>query len=364
MLHPTIEMEDPLPVNTHAVKPITPECIVCDPSMVSSTRMTAVVAPLEVDKMQLRAVIRGIAVARASLSSHADRVCDADGDVGSTRTVKEREDECRRSRFFSEIDVVVLVRKNQKRNLPELLPSFVRVEVSNPIDTLARHPYLFAIISHCGLESNIGASLGVTLLCLPKRPGDMLSVPDFRIAGSFEAAQGNEIAAALFTVLVDGRGLKSKTMAPLSNAIDVIRTALSILNKHSLEEIRSFQKNTAARELPPPQYEWVLRGFLGILYLLIGLTVCYAQAFLETVKNPSRIPAWKRRFRHISRFTCDEIDPLLLQFQKWLADPNELHNRIFDGILDKQQEETPEESGINREGSTNNLRRQKGKKKR
>ena len=332
MFHPAVLMENSvLPVNTHSVRPIAPRCTVCDPSLDPANNMTVLVGPLDFDRIQLSSVIRGIANAKASLDAHTDKVCDFGEKIAPRNGHTEQE--CLHSIFFSKIDVVLLVRKNQTQQLPELLPPFVTVEVSNIVDALARHRYAFAMVSHCGPESDIASYLGVSLLCLPKGGSSReLMRHRNRIIGSYdtsESVRSDDIASGLFSLLLDGVNFRMKISYDLLTADEVMESVYMILSQYGTTEIRKLQEDTAKRkeDTEPSTLDAMALWFYAVLYGVLGLAIFYAHSFLDTVKSPSQIPAWKRRFRHLSRIT-QELDPFLLDFQQWLKDPQSMHNQL------------------------------------
>ena len=334
LLHPDYSRGALSKGHIHNVRPMTTECVTCNPNHSSGNNVTVLVVPLQVGLLEMRAVIRGIAIAKASLQAQADLICEPN-----------ESDDCRLYKFFSKLKAVVLMRLNETSHLPRLLPNFVDVETSHPIDSLARHPFTFAVISHCDTSTHVAAAMGVSIICLPRLNQTSESAQfNAKYLGSFAEARGNDIASSLISVLVDGRVRKNRTIYSMthgSGTITSVTSQMMIANMTgvSLDEIR---KKTSPTE--NDEDNWLLRSALTITLCICITGIIYGHAFCDHVKLPTQLPAWRRRFRIVTQYTSD-IDPSLLRFQKWMTDEKSLHNQLFPTTKSPQTAASPEIGG-------------------
>lgn len=155
LLHPPVKLNgNRIPPELMPVRPLTSDCIVCDPSYSRAKNVTILIVP-PLSLHDLRAVILAVSIAKATLGSQGERFCE------------QERDDCHLYRIFANMSVVLLEHKDQHR-IPEVLPPFVHVESGNVMDTLARYPFTVTLIGRCGDVTDHAAWMGLALMCLPQ----------------------------------------------------------------------------------------------------------------------------------------------------------------------------------------------------
>jgi hypothetical protein len=326
-VHPDYTQSRELPYYAQAVRPLVEQCVVCDPDLETSKNMTVIIAPLHVDYPSMRAVVRAIVAAKTSLQAQADLHCDED-EVGSSETV-----DCQLYTVFSQITAVVLVSPNdQKPNVPDMLPSYITVEKSHPIDSLARHPFAVAVISHCDANAFVPAAMEMEQICIERKGVKSLAY-DGKTLVPYTRANVHDIAQALINILLQHRGAKNNTLSSKNSAADLIAKAaylkktknISELVKMSNKEMRMYLGQPS---LKPPVQTNEFFHHLSLMVAAFTLLAfgCYARLFMGTVKQESQISVWRRRYRWIAPY-LDDIDPSIFHLSKWLQSPDAFHNR-------------------------------------
>jgi hypothetical protein len=355
VVHPDYDLSRTLPYNAYAVRPIVTECIPCEAHLDTGKKMNVIVAPLKLDYASMRSVIRAIVVTKTSLQTQADLKCDVD----------EESNDCQFYRLLSQITAVVLAAPNLAWNLPDVLPSYITVESTHPIDTLARNPFTVAMISHCDAHAHVTAAMSIGQICI-ERNGVTSLAYDGKSLVPYIRANVDDIAEALLKSLVQQGNNKGINVASKNSAPDLIARAahlarMSNNSEFSDDEARLYlgQRKMDPPEVPGAPFKRIMLWIVAFVFMAF---TAYVHIFMNTVKQETQIPIWRRQYRWIAPYT-DDIDPAIFHFTQWLSNPDALHNRWDrgDGRIGASKHDT----GKNRNGAAHSSnRKRKGVKKR
>mmetsp|Transcript_28774 Transcript_28774/g.42344 ORF Transcript_28774/g.42344 Transcript_28774/m.42344 type:complete len:257 (-) Transcript_28774:80-850(-) len=214
------------------------------------------------------------------------------------------------------------------RHMPEMFPDFFEMEDNNFADALARYPNTKVIISQCNSDAMFADALGLSVLCLPKR--DLGQAEN--VAGVMEA-RCQDVRKALVHVLIRTKSPAIAGTKNMTRSVDVVESVAYLTRTKkgiAMEDVRahihkSLNFVTNAEEEASPLSFTLLR-WLAWGYLIIS--ILHAALFLYIVDEPSKLPAFKRRFRLVAGFFCD-MYPALMALQHWLSDEKSLHNLLF-----------------------------------
>lgn len=355
VVHPDYDLSRTLPYNAYAVRPIVTECITCDAHLETGNKMNVIVAPLKLDYASMKSVIRAIVVTKTSLQTQADRKCDEDEDSN----------DCQFYRLLSQITAVVLAAPNLAWNLPDVLPSYITVESSHPIDTLARYPFTVAMISHCDANAHVTAAMSIRQICIEKNGVNSLAY-DGKSLVPYIRANADDVAEALLKSLIQQGKNKVTNVASKNSAADLIARAahLKRMNNNSEfsdDEVRLY---LGQRKIDPPEVTSapIKRIMLFVVAFVFVAFTAYVHIFTSTVKQETQIPQWRRQYRWIAPY-MDDIDPAIFHFAQWLSNPDALHNRWDRG--DDRKSTSKHDNGKNRNGTAHpSSRKKKGVKRR
>lgn len=363
MIHPDYNLSRELPYNAEAIRPLVTECVTCNaPTNTQNTvnNVTVLVTPLEIDFLTMRNVLRAIAVAKTTLQEQADIHCSQQMDSRH----------CEHFTLISQMKAVVLKNNGQVNIIPDMLPPYVQLEKSHPVDSLARNPFTYAVISHCLTNSHVPAGLGLPLICIP-RHGELRKIAyDGKTLGPFTSPSVRDLSDELVERLMSWNvtSVLGKNMVASKNSAAEILARVSYLSKMrnisetTEEERRLFlgQPQVKPEEPPSETFEflrtWLMSG-ISFAFVIVGY---YSHVFLGTVQQESQIAVWRRRYRWLAPYTND-IDTALFHYSTWLSSPDALHNNLNQG---KWKQEIDHEHSKHRNGSAHHGRRKKSIKKR
>jgi len=339
LVHPHYTISRPLPHNTEVIRPLITECVMCNPSHSTQTNLTILVHPLDLDYLKMRSVIRAIVVAKTTFQNQADILCDNEEDSQHLEST-----ECKLHKIFSQLTAVLLIDNKNKLNVPELLPTYIQTENSNSLDSLARHPSIVGIISHCDASSYIPAAMGLQIICI-SREDDFAGKLVYNGMEKMDYMEPNvdAIAQELVNRLLHDRNLRNRfwegerktnyTIETKNSAGEIIARVSYVsktrnISSMSTKELRLYlgQPPLKQFELLQAQHLFQTRSFFAISFGAILAAIYYAHIFVLTVKHKNQLSFWRRKRRWLSLFV-EDVDYALLDFAKWASCEEALHNR-------------------------------------
>jgi len=367
VIHPYYTLSRPLPYNTEVVRPLLADCVTCNPSYSSHDNITIIVHPLDLTYISMRSVVRSIVVAKTTFQNRADLYCHDDED---NNRIESRD--CTLHKSLSQLTAVLLT-DLRNSHIPEMLPSYIRKENSNTLDSLARHPFTVAVISHCDKTAHVPAAMGIQIMCVPRQKGptqklvyngiDLVNYIDPNV---------KEISQELIRMLVEkndvenlfvtGKESKNNSIHSKNSASDIIARVSYVsktrnISAMSHEELRMYLGQRKKNDSWEKQHFFQRHSPLLITLALFFAAIYYVCVFTWTVKHKNQLSFWQRKRRWLAPLVWD-VDPALLELADWIGRSNAPHNRWTSS---PSQTNSTKEHGRNRNGTVHHEKSRKRK---
>jgi hypothetical protein len=343
ILHSVLTTSRRFPSHVQTVRPLFTECIPCQPKLESSRILTVLVAPLDIDSKRMRAIIRGIILAKMSLQTVADMYCDEE----------QPGINCESYKVYSQIRAVVISPIHGSSNIPKMMPPYILVDKSHPADIMARHPFVFVMISHCDATAHLSAAVKLDQICI-RRKGLKFRAFNGRSFVPYHRADPQDIAQALLKLFLQPRPFHNFTLSSMNTAPELVAKVAYLKKSQNFSNITKSSIRYHLGQNTEPNEDLIRKefanDFLSFASALLLLTLLiYSNVFLSVVKHEDQISIWRRRYRWIARYTND-MDPAIFDFSKWLVDPNALHNQwemlFFDSRSSPKDDVEPKAESI------------------
>jgi len=339
LVHPHRKVSRLLPYNTEVIRPLTNECVKCHPSLSNQTNVTILVNPLDLDYLRMRSIVRAIVVAKTTFQNQADLLCDEEEDLQHLESA-----DCKLHKILSQLTAVLLTDSAKILNIPELLPTYIRTEKSNMLDSLARHPQTVALISHCDTSSYIPAAMGLQMICISREdnlPGGL--VYNGREMADYTEPNVDGISHDLVNLLLQDKSVRERFLHDKRDRNDTIESESSAgeiiarvsyvsktrnMSSMSTAELRLYlgQPPLQQNELSQTPHLSRISAFFAIIFGAFLAAIYYAYIFLSTVKHENQLSFWRRKHRWLT-VLVEDVDVALLDLVSWISCKEALHNR-------------------------------------